>query len=39
MEIFAILQVLGLKWRLLPGIRGFLVGVLVGFFHPALVPV
>lgn len=32
MEIFAILQVLDFKWRLLLGMSGFLVGVLVGIF-------
>lgn len=31
-EILAVLQVLDLKWRLLPGVGGFLVGVLLGIF-------
>lgn len=36
-EIFAILQVLDLKLRLLSRMVDFLIGVLVGFFHSAYV--
>lgn len=36
-EIFAILQVLDLKLRLLSRMGDFLIGVLVGFFYPAYV--